>query len=87
MKVTLSVNQRHIAEGRRYAANACPIALALRDKGFTNVCVGNISANFIHKQKVFTVTQLSERAQKFIARVDGCKLVKPFRFQLTASAD
>ena len=85
MKVTLSVNRKHIVCGRQNSAASCPIALALIDKGFTDVGVGRVSATFTCKNKSFVVAQLSERAQKFIERFDGFKLVKPFRFQFTAT--
>lgn len=77
MKIT--VTKKDIKRGTRGDPGHCPIALACKRLGLTNIVVGDVSlggklnGEYINKR-------LSRAAQRFVARFDHKKPVNPFTF-------
>ena len=73
----IEVTPRHIARGKRNDLYLCPLAWAIREKGFARVCVqgGWVLVNT-------RCYDLPKAAIKFIRRFDNGLTVKPFTFEL-----
>jgi hypothetical protein len=78
MKIT--VTQEHIDKGIREDCTACPIALALRERGFDKYSVGRyaIYPNWGRRGAV----GLSRAAVRFTREFDQGLPVQPFSFNL-----
>ena len=78
----VKVTQEHIDKGRRRATSACPIALALKEQLGHEVVVGEFSTYIgINSDSI----PLPRSAQRFVARFDRGKPVKPFNFRVQLS--
>ena len=77
----IKVTKKHIKEGKCGSYRNCPIALALKSKGFTRVYVdgGDVRA---HNSAGFIDANLPIRAMKFIVKFDSGRPVKPFSFRI-----
>jgi hypothetical protein len=87
MYLTIDVNQEVISKGRRTDCNRCPIAIALRNAGATNVSV-NWFAHFIYNGKKYTVKD--KRIDNFIHVFDWCEKkseVKPVKMTLNCKQE
>lgn len=92
MKVT--VTQKHIDEGIPCRASSCPIALALKEQGYSEVFVGTDHVSFydgLYGGRSNLL--LPEKAEAFVKKVDARKGTvrywlnklfppKPFTFEL-----
>lgn len=79
MKKMIEVKAKHIKNGECGDPVGCPIALALRDIGFEfDSVLGDTIRVFDNCKTIY----LPKKAQKFIAKFDAQKEVKPFKFQL-----
>ncbi|ANA87336.1 hypothetical protein PBI_KAMPE_104 [Gordonia phage Kampe] len=80
MKVT--VTQEHIDKGKRWEICNCPIALALKEKGFNNVEVSTfeISASK-HNDLMINHYRVPSVAKRFIKSFDDGHPVEPFTFE------
>ena len=72
------VRRKHIREGNPNDAKRCPIALALREMGFSDPAVNHQDIEFSRQLKA----ELPGVAQKFIMKFDNFEKVKPFSFLL-----
>ncbi len=77
MKIT--VTNKHILLGMKRSAYECPIALALKDSGLEDPCVGEDS---ICIESSFEDILLPIEAVSFIKDFDQNLTVKPFSFEL-----
>lgn len=87
--MTVRVTKKDIKYGRMGEAESCAIALALKDKGFKRVEVGDCSI-FVEKGGKGGEYITSDAASTFIERFDDDKnLVKPssFKFKLHRKYD
>jgi hypothetical protein len=77
------VMRKHIKAGKRRSPSFCPVALALRDAGFTKVSVDcTIEVKQLQYVQVTPKTVLA-----FIRNFDTGRLVKPFSFRLPKSKE
>jgi hypothetical protein len=74
----IEVTEKHIKKGRIFDADFCPIAFAIRDKGFDNVAVFSNEVDLGLKE----YKPLPRSAQRFVQAFDNRKPVKPFNFKL-----
>src|SRR5271170_7675821 len=82
--IDLNVTKSHIATGKQ-SSTQCPIALALIDKRYEEVNVGELKDEaYFYYEGVDYIAELSKRAIKFIDKFDNNEPVKPFSFRLTA---
>jgi hypothetical protein len=77
MKVKVTAD--HIAKGERANGAACPIALALRDLGYTNPQVRHRS--FYVGYPYLDHYKMSDDVACFISRFDMGRPVEPFEFE------
>jgi hypothetical protein len=75
--VLIDVTEKHIKNGIRLESDCCPIALALKDSGWTHARVTNDVCEV--DDMWFS---LPRSAQRFVSSVDSGRPVKPFRFRL-----
>jgi hypothetical protein len=75
--VLIEVTDKHIKNGKPLVADCCPIALALKDSGWTHARV--LNSEVIVDDIWFT---LPRSAKRFVSSVDSGRPVKPFRFRL-----
>lgn len=80
--IKINVLRKHIKAGKPDRMNACPIALALRDKGFIAPKVNLLSIRCKTSKRKPIYMSISDRMERFIRRFDEGKTVKPFSFQL-----
>jgi hypothetical protein len=73
--ITVNVTKWHISRGKQSEPNSCPIALAVKKYGMTDVGTTSITC----KGKEIT---MPKKAQSFVDRFDYDKPVKPFSFKL-----
>jgi hypothetical protein len=82
MKIIVSVNEKHIANGKAENAGSCPIALAIKEllpKKKSNLRVRACVVGF---SRVIRKAILPVEAKEFIKAFDAGKKVKPFIFLL-----
>jgi hypothetical protein len=78
--VLIEVTSDHIKNGKRLESDCCPIALALKDSGWTYARVGS---EWVEVDNLcFT---LPRSAKRFVSSVDSGRPVKPFRFKLVTT--
>ena len=78
MEMTIDVEQDHIAKGYRHSFGFCPIALAMREHGFTHVMVGaDASWDYLGRPYIGKVPW---EAREFITKFDLGHRVGPFSF-------
>jgi hypothetical protein len=75
----ISVTKEHIKKGKPTFPSACPIALALKDAGFTTPIVID---TFMREEEADIYYDLPRSCSRFIRRFDTKKSVKPFNFIL-----
>ena len=67
----IDVTQEHIDEGEPNSTGFCPIALAMKDKGGTGICV---AFDYATAQEIdgreFVISQMSAYAREFIRQFD-----------------
>jgi hypothetical protein len=79
----ISVTQEHIEKGKRFSCFYCPVALAIRNKNFTEVLVNFEKLRIIDPtSRTVYYLPCSQSVKKFIHKFDLGKLVKPFNFIL-----
>lgn len=78
MQMTVDVEQEHIDKGYRYSFGFCPIAMAMREHGFTNVSVG-ANAHWDYLGRPYK-GEVPWKAREFITRFDLGHKVAPFSF-------
>ena len=81
-RVKIAVTAENIFDGVPRAGTRCPVALAVN----RNFCVGVAVGYDIAHIDSDTLWDLPRSAQRFIARFDHDKPVKPFNFFLTQDA-
>jgi len=81
-KIILPVTEKHIKKGRPRSAAGCPIALAIKDMGFSHVSVNPDTAH-IFNNLVMKGYRISNPGKRFIQRFDAEKPVKPLTVVLT----
>ena len=74
----VKVDWQHIAVGVRGSASACPIALALREKGYPEARVGGWFAFLTPKQPAIQAQKIAD----FVTRFDSRKLVTPITLHI-----
>jgi len=80
----VKVTKKHINFGMMGDSDQCPIALALRGKGFEKVCVGTTDTYFEvlnGKSKSYSY-YLPKKARQFIEDFDNAGDVSPIEFVL-----
>jgi len=77
MTHTIEVKQEHLNKGKKHKCNECPVALALKDAGFSGVNVTYFSATLNG-----TYVPLSKTVESYIKAFDADKPVSPFTFQV-----
>ena len=79
----ISVTQDHIRMGAKGVPKCCPIALAMKERGFCDPSAGLVSVKFKDGESdgVY-VAALPGEARKFIERFDASLDVWPFEFDL-----
>lgn len=77
----INVEKKHIRKGVVSDADFCPIAFAIRDKGFDNVAVFSAEVDLGGPDYI----SLPRSAQRFVQAFDLGKTVKPFNFKLEVS--
>lgn len=78
--VTVKVTRKHIAAGKPSHACECPIALALKDKGFSSVEVWR--HGWYPEPSTGGCAMLSKKALDFVDLFDNERPVKPATFRL-----
>lgn len=73
----IAVTQEDIEQGQRVQSQKCPIALALKRAGATDVSVGRVTAMVDG-----THYHLPTVVEQFVADFDSGKEVEPFEFEL-----
>jgi hypothetical protein len=81
MRKLIKVSSEHIKKGTPVGGRLCPIALALKDAGFTDVDVDDESIQAT-KDGLFIYTGTPKRAATFVRKFDNEKKVAPFNFYL-----
>lgn len=76
----VTVTDKHIKNGRPGHLLSCPIALALRDAGFTSPSVSSEICFSKNRKSYRTIAP--KRAETFMSRFDDGGKVKPFSFRL-----
>jgi hypothetical protein len=72
------VTKKNIKKGRRRDHARCPVALAIRDKGYTRVSVGFSLMSFYNsKTKEWFYYKPTIKSDNFIRKFDIYKEVKP----------
>ena len=79
-KVKIKVKQKHIDKGVRSSSSCCHIALAMKDKGYTDVYVDYFGMTYETK-KYEWAGELPSEAKKFIEHFDDEEKVEPFEFE------
>lgn len=79
MKVKVEVKAKHIKAGLPENFRFCPIALAVKDKGFQRPYV-TVEVSAYDKEDNPVVASLPLKALNFIDKFDEGKKVKPFSF-------
>ncbi|AXH46555.1 hypothetical protein SEA_ROBINSPARKLES_110 [Gordonia phage RobinSparkles] len=80
MKVT--VTQEHIDKGKPWEICNCPIALALKEKGFANVEVSTLAISVgKNNQALLNHYSVPSIAKQFIKAFDDGQTVEPFEFE------
>jgi hypothetical protein len=78
---TIQITQKCITNGQPGLQEYCPIALALKKKGYKNVYVGQLTTRFTDKKKLF-IFNLPCDAREFVAKFDKREYVEPFKLVL-----
>ena len=76
----IQIKKKHIEQGKRGRSTLCPIALALKEKGFE--CV-KVNAETVEVDGTDLV--LSKQEARFVELFDDGRPVKPFVFRLKFS--
>ena len=76
----ISVKAKHIKAGKVGRTTCCPIALALRERGF--VCAVSRSKIIVKGTGPKGIHDSPCSVDKFIARFDTHRPVKPFTFEI-----
>jgi hypothetical protein len=79
---TIQITQECIDRGEQGYTEYCPIALALTNKGYKCVNVGQVTVKFADNKEFFTFN-LPCDAREFIAKFDEGEEVAPFELVLT----
>lgn len=84
MKKLIQVTQKHINKGKRKAFNSCPVALAIKDTGYSYVDVDQIAIEFGESLLNCSGMIPPRSVKRFVNKFDekGRKHVKPFNFFL-----
>ena len=83
MKTRIKVLQKHIDYGTAGSTIFCPIALALRAKGYKNVDVDDLEVRLCVKRSSKRLyANLPRRAKTFIEKYDNGFKVSPIKFDL-----
>jgi len=75
--MVIEVTQEHIDKGLKMSCSMCPVALALKDKGFTHVSVIGYSM-FVDGSRYINTPEL----RQFINDFDMGEYVKPVQFEV-----
>jgi hypothetical protein len=78
-KVTINVTMMDIAKGKKMRGGWCPVALAMRRKGFKRVCVNGYTWKKRHDGKNYP---MPESVAIFASLFDRGEEVSPFKFTL-----
>lgn len=78
IKKKIKVTEKHISSGIRRAGDACPIAKALNDAGYSNVIITR-QICIVKGHKI----ELPVDVKLFIMNFDRGRTVKPFSFTIT----
>jgi len=81
-RVKVTVTKKNCLFGIPQNISGCPIALALKKKGFKNIAVDEDQILVSKKGEYFT-SKVVKAARRFIERFDEGLSVKPFSFNLT----
>lgn len=82
----IKVTDQNIDQGLPGESEDCPIALALWDKGYGDICVGPDSIDFTYKKKQYGF-DLPIKVQRFIKRFDNDEQVNSFKFNLSGGKE
>jgi hypothetical protein len=77
----IMVKRKHIRNGQRHCAGACPIALACWEAGLTTYVAPDYVALY-DRDCGRRELHLTSRARAFVKAFDAGRPVKPFAFQL-----
>lgn len=81
----IKVTQKHIDNGVKNNCEACPVALAMKDKGMRDIRVmPNMfeCIEFTSKAGLIHLRDMPNKVMEFVAKFDTGKKVKPFEFRL-----
>ena len=77
----IQVTQEHIDKGHVVRACLCPIALAVKDKGYKFASVGPTEVSYSNSQEESSTEGLPSEAIAFVQSFDSGHSVKPFEFE------
>lgn len=83
--VTVEVTEKHIKRGVTCDPEGCPIACALKAKGYRNVNVGSADLSFSTKNGKYYEATLNQKLQRKIERYDDTGKMKPFTLNVKVS--
>lgn len=78
----LKIKQEHINKGSPRLSDSCPIALALKDRGYIHVYVGNKFV-FVNTKSGQLRYDLGKDAYQFVRNFDYGRKVEPQTIELT----
>jgi hypothetical protein len=78
----VKVTENHIKKGVRKKADRCPIALALKDKGFWDVSVNGLLVSAVTPSGKIVKKVTSLPMDNFIHNFDSGNPVKPISFRM-----
>jgi len=85
MKIQVDVRQEHIDRGIKEDSRSCAIALALRDKNYTQVIVED-ECTFVYEDTTWFAS-LPDEALEFIETFDNGNTVEPISFEILACTE
>lgn len=84
MEMKITVTQDHINNGKKVNPASCPIALAVKELGYSFVSVGNTKCHFGQVIDAgYRTFLLPEEAVEFVHAFDYNWPVNPFEFEMT----
>ena len=86
MKQKVRVTHEHLMEGHPANTQSCPIALALKDAGFTYASVNYNEALLHGPNEMLFKMKFSEDVSQFIRTFDAGVKHKPFSFKARVEA-
>lgn len=84
MKKLIQVTQKHINKGKKQAYDRCPVALAVKDAGYSYAEVDQVTIEFGYELWNYSSMVPPRSVKRFVRKFDekGRKHVKPFNFFL-----